>query len=330
MTDITNPHDKFFKEVFSRQEVVADFLRNYLPDDVVKLIDLGSLEYTKDSFMDEHLREYFSDLLFKVYLKDDSLGFIYILFEHKSYQDPLTAFYILRYMVKIWEMSLKQGAPHGFPVIIPLMLYQGDKSWRTGINFRDLFDYPKDTDLFIPDYQYVLWDASRYSDEEIKGEAILRVALLILKYIFKDDLRDRLSGILMLLKDISKKRTGLEYIETILKYVVNAAPTGNINYEDLKVAVDEALPDKGGEIMPTIADTLREEGMQQGMQQGMLEEAREAVIDNLETRFDVIPQSIIKIINGIDDISILKSLRRKAVKVVSLDEFMKIFDSIMK
>ena len=35
MTDITHPHDKFFKEVFSRQEVAADFLRNYLPEEVV-------------------------------------------------------------------------------------------------------------------------------------------------------------------------------------------------------------------------------------------------------------------------------------------------------
>lgn len=330
MTEITNPHDKFFKEVFTRLDTAEEFFLNYLPDDVVKLIDLDSLEYTKDSFIDEHLKEYFSDLLFKVYLRDGSLGYIYILFEHKSYQDPLTAFYILRYMVKIWEMSLKRGEVPGFPVIIPLVLYHGDKSWRTGINFRDLFDYPKDMHLFIPDYQYVLWDASRYSDDEIKGEAILRVALLILKYIFKEDLRGRLSGILMLLKDLSKKRTGLEYIEAILKYIVNAAPTGNISYEDLRVAVDEALPYKGGEIMPTIADTLREEGMQQGVQQGVLEDAREAVIDILEMRFDVVPQSIIKIINGIDDISILKSLRRKAVKAISLDEFMKILDSIMK
>jgi len=93
-------------------------------------------------------------------------------------------------MVKIWEMSLKRGEVPGFPVIIPLVLYHGDKSWRTGINFRDLFDYPEDMHLVIPDYQYVLWDASRYSDDEIKGEAVLRVALLILKYIFKEDLRD--------------------------------------------------------------------------------------------------------------------------------------------
>jgi len=73
-----------------------------------------------------------------------------------------------------------------------------------------------------------------------------------------------------------------------------------------------------------------EKGIQQGVQQGVLEDAREAVIDILEMRFDVVPQSIIKIINGIDDISILKSLRKKAVKAISLDEFMKILDSTMK
>ena len=34
----------------------------------------------------------------------------------------------------------------------------------------------------MPDFRYVLWDASRYSDEEIKGKATLRVALLLMKY----------------------------------------------------------------------------------------------------------------------------------------------------
>ncbi len=36
---------------------------------MVKLLDLESLEYVKDSFIDKDLKEYFSDLLLKVYLK---------------------------------------------------------------------------------------------------------------------------------------------------------------------------------------------------------------------------------------------------------------------
>lgn len=44
MDQITNPHDKFFKEVFTRRDTAREFLLNYLPDDVVKLLDLDSLK----------------------------------------------------------------------------------------------------------------------------------------------------------------------------------------------------------------------------------------------------------------------------------------------
>jgi len=35
-----NPHDKFFKEVFSHKDTAGDFLANYLPEPVLKLFDL--------------------------------------------------------------------------------------------------------------------------------------------------------------------------------------------------------------------------------------------------------------------------------------------------
>ena len=78
--------------------------------------------------------------------------------------------------------------------------------------------------------------------------------------------------------------------------------------------------------MQTIADSLRE----QGIQQGMLQEAREAVADNLEMRFKVVPESIVKALNDIADPSILKILRRKAVKVKSLEEFRQIIELMLK
>lgn len=115
-----------------------------------------------------------------------------------------------------------------------------------------------------------------------------------------------------------------------MKYIINAAPKENINREDLKAAVDEALSHRGGEIMPTIADSLRQEGIQEGMQRGILQSAREAVIDNLEVRFEVVPESIVNRLNEIYDPSILKIFRRKAVKVKSLEEFVQIIDLMMK
>jgi len=181
MTEINNPHDKFFKEVFANRDGAEEFLRYYLPENVVELLDLNSLEYTKDTFVDTQLKEYFPDMLFTIQLRDGSPGYVYILFEHKSYQEPLAAFHLLRYMVKIWEMLLKRREESRFPVIIPLVLYHGKKGWKAGSRFRDLFNCPEDILIYIPDFQYLLWDATRYKDEEIKGMAILRVALLLMK-----------------------------------------------------------------------------------------------------------------------------------------------------
>jgi predicted transposase/invertase (TIGR01784 family) len=335
MSEISNPHDKFFKQVFSRMDTVQQFIRHYLPPDVVGLLDLETLEYTKDTFIDKQLKEYFSDLLLKVYLKDGLRSYVYILFEHKSYQEPLIAFHLLRYMVKIWEMLLKKGEGIRFPVIIPLVLYHGEKKWRTGLNFKDMFDSPEDMTIFIPDFGYLLWDSTQYSDEEIKGETVLRAALLILKHIFDEDLKERLPGILGLLRDLSEKRTGIEFIETILKYLLSAASADTINdYEEIKAAVDQALPQTGGEIMPTVADVLREEGrqqgLQQGLQQGILQNARKSLIDALDVRFETTPQSILKILDEISDPSILGLLHRKALKAKSLEDFRQIIDLMME
>ena len=42
-TELRNPPDRFFKESWSRKDVGQDFLRPYLPAEVVDLLDLRSL-----------------------------------------------------------------------------------------------------------------------------------------------------------------------------------------------------------------------------------------------------------------------------------------------
>ena len=71
-------------------------------------------------------------------------------------------------------------------------------------------------------------------------------------------------------------------------------------------------------------------GIKKGIQQGILQSTREAVIDILELRFEVVPESIVNRLNEINDPSILKILHRKAVKANSLEEFEQIIDLMIK
>ena len=64
MSEITNPHDKFFKEVFQDREIVIDFLGGILPDPLKENIDLSALKLDNNSYIDENLKEYFSDIVY--------------------------------------------------------------------------------------------------------------------------------------------------------------------------------------------------------------------------------------------------------------------------
>ncbi len=92
-----SPHDKFFKESMTYPEIARDFLKNYLPPFYLDFIDLSSLELVKDTSTDRELREYRSDLIFKVGLKGVD-HFLCILLEHKSYIDRDIVFQIHEYM----------------------------------------------------------------------------------------------------------------------------------------------------------------------------------------------------------------------------------------
>jgi len=63
---IKNPHDSLFKRTLGDKEVAVDFLENYLPNSILKEIDLTDIKVAKDSFIDKELEESFSDILYNV------------------------------------------------------------------------------------------------------------------------------------------------------------------------------------------------------------------------------------------------------------------------
>ncbi len=97
---VPTPHDRFFRQNWSRIPVAQEFLRHYLPADVVALLDLSTLEPTGDTFVDPDLSMHFSDMLYRVKLADATAALIYVLLEHKRNPERWTAFQLLRYLVR--------------------------------------------------------------------------------------------------------------------------------------------------------------------------------------------------------------------------------------
>ena len=96
---------------------------------------------------------------------------------------------------------------------------------------------------------------------------MLHTALLTLKYIFRDELRDRLPEILGLLRDLAQSSNGLDYVRTLLRYLAQAASIDRLSGDELRQAVTQTLSG-GGELMLTIAEQWEQQAMEKGIVKG--------------------------------------------------------------
>lgn len=307
---IQNPHDKFFKETFGNVTVAKDFLNNYLPQSLMGIIDIDTLEPQKDSFINEELRESFSDLLFKVNINKRE-GYLYFLFEHKSYPSQDIAFQLLRYMVEIWDAKIKKENTNKLPAIIPLVVYHGKEGWNIKTTLGEMIsgyeDLPQDVRVFIPDYKYLLYDLSGYTDEEIKGEAQLRIILTMLRDIYAKDgkmLMESIFRAVEYLQRIEDKQSGIEYFETLIRYVFSAGR--KLTRSDVNEIIEriETTYPEGSELVMTIAEMLREEGMERGIEVGLEKGEAKALartaIKFLVKKFGFVPEELKQGITKLD------------------------------
>jgi predicted transposase/invertase (TIGR01784 family) len=236
---LINPHDKFFREALGRKDMALGFVEEYLPPEIRKVLDLKSLEIVKDSYIDKELSEHFSDILYRINI-DGKQSFVYLLFEHKSYLDRLVPFQLLRNMVKIWEQFLKQNRrAKKLPIIVPLIIYHGQKKWRLRNDFSSLFEKVGGTDEYIPDFRSELFDISHTSDERIKGALQTRAFLLLLKHILDPRLLESHPEIMGFVVELTKDKRAMEYLEVFIRHVVSTVERSKS--KDLKRAILKTL-----------------------------------------------------------------------------------------
>lgn len=122
---------------------------------------------------------------------------------------------------------------------------------------------PQDVKKYVPDYEYLLYDLSRYTNEEIKGEVQLRILLTIFRDVFTKDNKAIIETVLRAAEHLGKlenQQTGIEYSETFMKYILNASrKLTKEDVEDIIKKVEASYPE-GSEVVMTLAEQFREEG----------------------------------------------------------------------
>jgi hypothetical protein len=197
--------------------------------------------------------------------KSGEQGFVYILFEHKSSPAPDTAFQLLRYMTRIWEYASKH-VKDSLPAVIPVVLYHGREKWNIALNFASLYRTPESLRGRLWDFTYTLCDLSDYADEEIKLGVMAKVALLLFKHIYSEDLAERLSDIFGLLPAMAEQ-SALKFLQTAMRYLSTAAE--QLTVEDCRKAVEAAFPKTGEKFMERWIDEIAAQRHEQWLAEGV-------------------------------------------------------------
>ncbi len=177
-----NSHDKFFKSLFSGKEEVKEFISKVFPIELSKNINLDSLELDTTEYIDEKLKTNFSDIVYNCDYGKNAKIKISLLFEHKSYTEAYPHFQLMGYMQSIWKNQIKQQQE--LTPVVPIIFYHGKQKWHKKL-FSEYFKATDDVlQQFIPKFDYVLIDTSKYTAKQIKqlfDNLQLQIGLLIMK-----------------------------------------------------------------------------------------------------------------------------------------------------
>ena len=332
-----NPHDKVIKNILGRHETAVSFLQNFLPQRITRYLDLDSLRFEQTSHIPDHLREYFSDILMRMPLRDlEQEAEIYVLLEHKSFLDDMVPILLLRYMVETWSAYREKNKRpfQKLPLLLPILISHGEYTWRYKTKLSSLVHVPDEAfRAYLPDFEYNLFDVNV---EDVQGYAFhsaLKSLFAIWQISPKRDFLDKLKDALLhLFQDLDEKHID-RFLKILIHYLSQARPSEEL--PDI-MEVLRSLP-AGGETMESIADMLEKKGYEKGIAlgeqrgelrgeqrgelRGKLENSQEMLLEAISEKFGTIGSDLIRKISSIESHETLRMLFKQTFRVDSLEEF---------
>ncbi len=302
--DINNIHDKFVRASFMDTERAAAFFEQVLPETILSVIMLDTIDIIQESYITEELKEYFSDIVYHIKLKDsneDELE-VALLFEHKSYPDKNVAFQVGLYMFSHWVKCIREKKK--LRPVIPVVYYQGSKEWKVPAIYERFVEYPKSILEYIPTINHMFIGLNTLSTSDIIKIKNGLMAAAVLAQKRRHDPIALVEDLQRIFELFPNDYGEGNFFEILLVYIVNVS---EIEEKTLSKAI-ELIPDPLKNNIMTTYQKLIERGKREGREEGKKEgreEGREEGMGMSELKF---------ILNGFDngiDVKLLSNITNK-------------------
>ena len=260
-TTTPTPHDATFRQFLTQPDIARDFMELHLPAELQAICDLSTLKLESGSFVEDDLRQYFSDVLYSLKTTGGD-GYVHVLIEHQSSPDRHMAFRLIRYAVAAMQRHLEAGHKK-LPLVIPVLFYTGKRSpYPYSTRWLDEFDDPVLAGNLYSN-AFPLVDVTVIPDDDIAGHRSMAALTLLQKHIHQRDLAelvDRLAPILL------AGYLSSSQVISLVHYIVQAGETADAEAFVRELAL--RVPQHGDALM-TIAQQLEQKGLEKGIQLGI-------------------------------------------------------------
>jgi len=255
------PHDATFRQFLTQPEIARDFMELHLPAELRAICDLSTLKLESGSFVEDDLRQYFSDVLYSLDTVEGE-GYVHVLIEHQSSPDKHMAFRLIRYAVAAMQRHLEAGHAK-LPLVIPVLFYVGKRSpYPYSTRWLDEFDDPELAHKLYSG-AFPLVDVTVIPDDDIMEHRSMAALTLLQKHIHQRDiatLTDRLATLLM------ADYLSSPQVMALIHYLLQAGESSDSEAFVRELA--QRVPQHGDALM-TIAQQLEQKGIEKGIEKGI-------------------------------------------------------------
>lgn len=258
------PHDKLIKSTLSDVRIAREFFSNYLPERILKDLDLSSLGLIKNSFVSEEFKASEADVVYHAKIKSNDI-ILYLLCEHTTKPDKWLPLRQMQYRLRILEYYRKQNPGKKLPFLYSLVLYTGKKPYHYSTNFFDLFQAEREIAEEFFRFPTKLIDVCRLKDEDIEKKKWFGLVEFAFKYNEQVYFEQLIQKVSLALTRIDTAENDV-FINSIMLYLIN---TFDLDIESFQKTIENELSKQMGGKTMSIAERFRQLGIEEGMKQGI-------------------------------------------------------------
>jgi len=191
LVSIHKAKDNTFKLILHEPELFIEFLRDFIPIDILKDISPVDIEDITERFLPLFDENKDSDTVKRINLKNNEFLFVIAIVEHESEVNFRASFKMLQYITLVLgdyekeankkaEKKITGQKSFKYPPVLPIVFYDGGTKWSAETNFFDKTEMNQIFAKYIPKFEYELVCLEDYSqDDLVRFEDTLSLVMLL-------------------------------------------------------------------------------------------------------------------------------------------------------